>query len=233
LNAYKLEITSMSIRYYLHSDRSESDPESFYCAFCDFFAERKHFGEHTHQGKHRERLESSRRSYANLARRDPYQYHRLKVSDNIVEGWPKLKVPVKGRFYRWILRQDLRDDRTGDLAKPIREDDAFPVTTGSLNVVRLYLVDGGACSEALQALDEAWSDFRKMANAREGMSCKARFEIFKFYDYTCQICGGGVKDGAKLEIDHRIPVAKGGTNAMDNLSVLCFQCNRGKGASDL
>lgn len=47
-------------------------------------------------------------------------------------------------------------------------------------------------------------------------------------NYTCQICGATVKDGAKLEIDHIKPVSKGGTNDENNLQVLCQQCNREK-----
>ena len=47
-------------------------------------------------------------------------------------------------------------------------------------------------------------------------------------NYTCQICGATVKDGAKLEIDHIVPFSKGGTNKESNLQVLCQQCNREK-----
>jgi len=47
-------------------------------------------------------------------------------------------------------------------------------------------------------------------------------------NYTCQICGATVKDGAKLEIDHIVPYSKGGTNDESNLQVLCQQCNREK-----
>ena len=44
-------------------------------------------------------------------------------------------------------------------------------------------------------------------------------------NYTCQICGATVKDGVKLHIDHIVPVSKGGTNDINNLQVLCKQCN--------
>jgi 5-methylcytosine-specific restriction endonuclease McrA len=36
-----------------------------------------------------------------------------------------------------------------------------------------------------------------------------------------------------LEIDHRIPRAKGGSDDPSNLWTLCFDCNRGKSDSDL
>jgi hypothetical protein len=64
-------------------------------------------------------------------------------------------------------------------------------------------------------------------------SLRSRFRIFKRDDYRCQICGRTAQEGARLEVDHRIPRSKGGTNAPSNLWTLCFECNRGKAAHDL
>lgn len=47
-------------------------------------------------------------------------------------------------------------------------------------------------------------------------------------NYTCQMCGRTRYDGVKLEVDHIIPVAKGGSDNINNLQTLCFDCNRGK-----
>ncbi len=44
----------------------------------------------------------------------------------------------------------------------------------------------------------------------------------------CWWCSKLVK--GKYEVDHRIPVAKGGTNGPDNLVISCSACNRSKGA---
>ena len=54
-----------------------------------------------------------------------------------------------------------------------------------------------------------------------------RFEIFKRDKFTCQYCGKSAPD-VILEIDHIIPVAKGGTNEIMNLVTACRDCNRGK-----
>jgi hypothetical protein len=65
---------------------------------------------------------------------------------------------------------------------------------------------------------------------RKTISKKIRILILERDGYKCRLCG---KTGAetKLEVDHRIPVAKGGTDSLDNLWTLCIDCNRGK--SDL
>jgi 5-methylcytosine-specific restriction endonuclease McrA len=61
-----------------------------------------------------------------------------------------------------------------------------------------------------------------------------RFYIFKRDGYRCQICGRNAQEhGVVLEVDHRIPRAKGGSDDPANLWTLCFDCNRGKRDSDL
>lgn len=68
--------------------------------------------------------------------------------------------------------------------------------------------------------------------ARITLSKKVRFEIFKRDNFQCQYCG---KKPPKtpLEVDHVIPVSKGGTNDDYNLVTSCFDCNRGKGNKEL
>jgi len=59
------------------------------------------------------------------------------------------------------------------------------------------------------------------------ISNKQRFEVFKKYNFTCQYCGRRTPE-VILEIDHIIPKSRGGTDNIDNLTVSCFECNRGK-----
>lgn len=65
---------------------------------------------------------------------------------------------------------------------------------------------------------------------RKGISPKLRVTVFDRDDYKCQICGRTIDDGIELQVDHKIPVAHGGTNDLDNLHTLCSECNIGKGA---
>lgn len=58
-----------------------------------------------------------------------------------------------------------------------------------------------------------------------------RNAVFKRDGYRCVRCGASKDDSnVRLEIDHIVPVAKGGTNDIDNLQTLCHECNFNKGA---
>ena len=46
-------------------------------------------------------------------------------------------------------------------------------------------------------------------------------------NYQCQSCGKN-KTEARLNIDHIIPLATGGSNDISNLQVLCSLCNQQK-----
>ncbi|MFR2065795.1 HNH endonuclease [Hominenteromicrobium sp.] len=46
---------------------------------------------------------------------------------------------------------------------------------------------------------------------------------------TCQNCGKYMPDGVGLQIDHIIPISKGGKTVASNLQVLCSKCNGRKG----
>ena len=62
---------------------------------------------------------------------------------------------------------------------------------------------------------------------RQPIPRKLRHEVFKRDGYRCRECGSS-KDETSLEIDHIVPVAKGGTNDIYNLQTLCRECNRMK-----
>ena len=68
--------------------------------------------------------------------------------------------------------------------------------------------------------------------AREPISKKTRFDVFKRDAFTCQYCGQ-TPPSVTLEVDHIEPVCEGGSNDKDNLITACFGCNRGKGGERL
>lgn len=70
------------------------------------------------------------------------------------------------------------------------------------------------------------NDFVKEERAK--MSDSLRYNVLCRDNFCCVLCGKSRKDGVSLEIDHIIPVSKGGRTELDNLQTLCERCNRGK-----
>lgn len=77
---------------------------------------------------------------------------------------------------------------------------------------------------------DLWECIDLTLNARKRQS-------FSFGDYLmvavgseqkCEACGRRPPD-VTLEIDHILPVSKGGTNSLPNLRFLCQHCNRSRG----
>jgi len=73
------------------------------------------------------------------------------------------------------------------------------------NILRLFP------SESLRPSSEIWA--------------KIRMSVFKRDGFTCRYCGAS---GGKLECDHVIPLARGGSSDLDNLATACRDCNRSK-----
>lgn len=87
-----------------------------------------------------------------------------------------------------------------------------------------------------------------LLTSKRNISKTKRFRIYERDNYNCQICfkslkyygfevrkkymqEGKMKELIKDEatLDHIIPLVAGGTNADDNLRVLCRSCNSSKG----
>lgn len=89
-------------------------------------------------------------------------------------------------------------------------------------------------TQTIDTLIEALSEkirFRKSAAGQRALMTTALRERIKRRDnYTCHYCGVAVSDEPHLllEIDHIVPVSKGGTSTEANLQTLCWRCNRAK-----
>lgn len=58
---------------------------------------------------------------------------------------------------------------------------------------------------------------------------QVRKYVYERDNFQCQSCGKNISE-TTLNIDHIIPLAKGGSNDISNLQTLCSSCNQQKKA---
>ena len=87
-------------------------------------------------------------------------------------------------------------------------------------------------NKLIQYLNDEIKWRKSIAGQRALMTTHLREEIKKRDKYICCNCGNGTEyePNLLLEIDHIIPVSKGGLTTVKNLQTLCWKCNRSKGA---
>ena len=87
-------------------------------------------------------------------------------------------------------------------------------------------------NEFVQFLSEKIKFQKSAAGQRALMTSKLRQHIKERDHYTCKNCGISLEQEPHLllEIDHIIPVSRGGLTEESNLQTLCWRCNRTKGA---
>ena len=91
-----------------------------------------------------------------------------------------------------------------------------------------YICNEKIVIEALKKLEEKKKYEQTKEYQRLILTPKKRYEILKRDNFKCQICGRTQADGVKLEVDHIIPISKGGKTVDENLRTLCHDCNIGK-----
>jgi len=75
--------------------------------------------------------------------------------------------------------------------------------------------------------EEFFQQLRAESSVREHISETIRNEVWRRDEGKCVQCGSRLR----LEFDHIIPVALGGSSTVRNLQLLCESCNRSKGAT--
>lgn len=89
-------------------------------------------------------------------------------------------------------------------------------------------------TRTIDALVETLSEkirWRKSAlGQRALMTAKLRGQIKERDDHTCQQCSVSIlaEPHLLLEVDHIVPVSRGGLSTEENLQTLCWRCNRTK-----
>jgi hypothetical protein len=70
--------------------------------------------------------------------------------------------------------------------------------------------------------------YYKALRPQRYVSTRTRHLVLERDRFRCSDCGASPATGALLEVDHTIPISKGGSNDPSNLRTLCSDCNRGK-----
>lgn len=85
-------------------------------------------------------------------------------------------------------------------------------------------------AELIKTLENKLTISAFIKEQRTLMTKKIREFIKKRDNFTCCNCGNStqIEPNLLLEIDHIIPVSKGGETSEDNLQTLCWKCNRAK-----
>ena len=137
----------------------------------------------------------------------------------------------ENKFYR-IEKRILEKEKTSDKVYNISVCVSIKYETKKTR----YTKDRVIGYQQLCDLYMQWRNGKKYAETskreRKYMNDKLRYDVLKRDNFTCQKCGMTAKDGAKLHVDHIIPVSKGGKTTMSNLQTLCDRCNIGKGTKD-
>lgn len=85
-------------------------------------------------------------------------------------------------------------------------------------------------AELIKHLENKLSVTAQAKEQRALMTKKLRLQIKERDNYTCCLCGNSVykEPNLLLEIDHIVPISKGGLTEENNLQTLCWKCNRAK-----
>lgn len=75
------------------------------------------------------------------------------------------------------------------------------------------------------------SETYRRKTERSRITPAVRYRVMSRDNFRCCLCGRSAANGVELEVDHIMPISKGGSSDEKNLQTLCRDCNRGKGAS--
>ena len=102
---------------------------------------------------------------------------------------------------------------------------------GNSNVQYPLVLDMPMQERFIAYLDTCVKHDKSAKHQRALMTPAQRHHILDRDNHTCKLCGNSTvsEPNLLLEIDHIIPVAKGGLTSEDNLQTLCWKCNRSKG----
>jgi hypothetical protein len=141
---------------------------------------------------------------------------------------------VRGRTFLSEERYNRLELRMCNRRKPTAGTDAsivckvsYTTLKGTKNYSAQRRIEMSAIFSRIKMQNEAE---QSITYQRSLMTSSKRYDIMKRDNFRCKLCGRNADEGVKLEVDHIIPVSKGGKSVDSNLRTLCRECNQGKKA---
>lgn len=158
-----------------------------------------------YQRKYNEVLYKRNKYFKSQSKNEQVYQYELKIGDKI-----RIKeLPIEVSLRIVINYTSLKGRNTDSRERIINEDK-----------IKYY------CTHEIIRKKYVYQDDAQVERGK--MNESLRYDVFKRDGFRCCICGATAQDGAKLHVDHIIPVSKGGKTVMSNLQTLCDRCNRGK-----
>lgn len=92
-------------------------------------------------------------------------------------------------------------------------------------------------SERGRELKASYKAKRRALKASTSAEAISPFDVFKRDSWLCHLCGAktrkalrGTSEDLAPELEHIVPLSKGGTHTLDNVACSCRKCNLSKGA---
>ncbi|MDR0930322.1 MAG: HNH endonuclease [Clostridiales bacterium] len=153
---------------------------------------------------------------------------RNNLFDKIKNNLPFLIKILKKSLYKKLGLTEL------DLVSVIYPQYVFSYTSSGGNSGLSYTLklNPNNLEGFMHWLDDSIKYKKSAQYQRVIMTPQLREKIKKRDNYACKLCNVSIKDEPTLllEIDHIIPISKGGLSVEENLQCLCWRCNRKKGA---
>ncbi len=172
---------------------------------------------------------------ATLENRNAYDLYKDDIDHINVSDQYDIEVPLK---FRKLLAAKERKMAKAMILRPTIEF-KIKVELNLTNINGRFIESKGAnfgtstIEDILYRLKDKQGDFyndKKIWKSieiveRGKVSNKLRFYIYNRDHYRCKKCG---RKTDNLEIDHIVPISKGGKTTIDNLQTLCHDCNVNK-----
>lgn len=118
----------------------------------------------------------------------------------------------------------------GDIAKKRKRPDVYrAIQQRYRDTHREQCNAASKLSEKRNPLPRQAATLRRVALKRQAEGTYSTADIYLLLEEQCDLCGYcGIRLHGKFEIDHCIPLTRGGANWPDNLILACATCNKTK-----